>query len=57
MGIVGPNGAGKSTLFKMLGGYEQPDAGKIDVGESVQLASVDQFRDHMNDDNTVSSFM
>ena len=53
VGIVGPNGAGKSTLFKMLSGDEQPDAGKIDVGESVQLASVDQFRDHMNDDNTV----
>jgi ATP-binding cassette ChvD family protein len=53
VGIVGPNGAGKSTLFRMLNGDEQPDAGKIDVGESVQLASVDQFRDHMNDDNTV----
>jgi sulfate-transporting ATPase len=53
VGIVGPNGAGKSTLFKMLSGDEQPDAGKIDLGESVQLASVDQFRDHMNDDNTV----
>jgi sulfate-transporting ATPase len=53
VGIVGPNGAGKSTLFKMLSGDEQPDAGIIDVGESVQLASVDQFRDHMNDDNTV----
>ena len=53
VGIVGPNGAGKSTLFKMLSGDEKPDAGKIDVGGSVQLASVDQFRDHMNDDNTV----
>lgn len=53
VGIVGPNGAGKSTLFRMLSGDEQPDAGKIDLGESVQLASVDQFRDHMNDDNTV----
>jgi ATP-binding cassette ChvD family protein len=53
VGIVGPNGAGKSTLFKMLSGDEKPDAGKIDLGESVQLASVDQFRDHMNDDNTV----
>ena len=53
VGIVGPNGAGKSTLFKMLSGDEQADAGKIDVGESVHLASVDQFRDHMNDDNTV----
>ena len=53
VGIVGPNGAGKSTLFKMLSGDEQPDAGEIDVGESVQLASVDQFRDQMNGDNTV----
>jgi sulfate-transporting ATPase len=53
VGIVGPNGAGKSTLFKMLSGEEQPDAGKIDVGESVQLASVDQFRDQTNGDNTV----
>jgi sulfate-transporting ATPase len=53
VGIVGPNGAGKSTLFKMLSGDEQPDAGKIDVGKSVQLASVDQFRDQTNGDNTV----
>jgi ATP-binding cassette ChvD family protein len=53
VGIVGPNGAGKSTLFKMLSGDEKPDAGKIDVGESVQLASVDQFRDQTNGDNTV----
>ncbi|AGH45990.1 energy-dependent translational throttle protein EttA [Paraglaciecola psychrophila] len=53
VGIVGPNGAGKSTLFKMLSGDEQPDAGKIDVGESVQLASVDQFRDQTNGGNTV----
>ncbi|MBU3003219.1 energy-dependent translational throttle protein EttA [Paraglaciecola arctica] len=53
VGIIGPNGAGKSTLFKMLSGDEQADAGKIDLGESVYLASVDQFRDHMNDDNTV----
>lgn len=53
VGIVGPNGAGKSTLFKMLSGDEQPDAGKIDLGKSVQLASVDQFRDQTNGDNTV----
>ncbi|MEP1445397.1 MAG: energy-dependent translational throttle protein EttA [Paraglaciecola sp.] len=53
VGIIGPNGAGKSTLFKMLSGDEQADAGQIDLGESVHLASVDQFRDHMNDDNTV----
>ncbi|GAC18400.1 energy-dependent translational throttle protein EttA [Paraglaciecola arctica] len=53
VGIVGPNGAGKSTLFKMLSGDEKADSGKIDVGESVQLASVDQFRDQTNGDNTV----
>ncbi|MFT5312201.1 MAG: sulfate-transporting ATPase [Paraglaciecola sp.] len=53
VGIIGPNGAGKSTLFKMLTGQEQPDAGDISVGDSVQLASVDQFRDHMNENNTV----
>jgi sulfate-transporting ATPase len=53
VGIVGPNGAGKSTLFKMLSGEEQLDAGKIDVGASVQIASVDQFRDQTNGDNTV----
>jgi len=53
VGIIGPNGAGKSTLFRMLSGDEQPDAGKIDLGDTVQLASVEQFRDHMNEKNTV----
>lgn len=53
VGIVGPNGAGKSTLFRMLTGAEQPDSGSIELGESVQIASVDQFRDHMNENNTV----
>ncbi|NMH58922.1 energy-dependent translational throttle protein EttA [Alteromonas ponticola] len=53
VGIIGPNGAGKSTLFRMLTDQEQPDAGSIDVGETVQIASVDQFRDHMNGKNTV----
>ncbi len=53
VGIIGPNGAGKSTLFKMISGTEQPDSGTIDVGDSVHIASVDQFRDHMNENNTV----
>ncbi|MBC7003513.1 energy-dependent translational throttle protein EttA [Photobacterium sp. BZF1] len=53
VGIIGANGAGKSTLFKMLSGTEQPDSGSIELGETVSLASVDQFRDSMNDNNTV----
>ncbi|GGW85894.1 energy-dependent translational throttle protein EttA [Alteromonas halophila] len=53
VGIIGPNGAGKSTLFRMLTGAEQPDSGSIDIGESVQIASVEQFRDHMDENNTV----
>ncbi len=53
VGIVGPNGAGKSTLFRMLTGAEQPDSGDISLGESVKIASVEQFRDHMNENTTV----
>jgi len=53
VGIIGPNGAGKSTLFKMLSGAEKPDGGSVSVGETVSLSSVDQFRDSMNDTNTV----
>ena len=53
VGIIGPNGAGKSTLFRMILDSEKPDAGSIDIGESVQLASVDQFRDHMDESKTV----
>jgi ATP-binding cassette ChvD family protein len=53
VGIIGPNGAGKSTLFKMLMGIEQPDNGNIRLGETVQLAYVDQSRDALNDHKTV----
>lgn len=53
VGIIGPNGAGKSTLFKMLMGKEQPDSGSIRIGDTVQLAYVDQSRDSLNGTNTV----
>ncbi|MCC8459223.1 energy-dependent translational throttle protein EttA [Photorhabdus aegyptia] len=53
VGIIGPNGAGKSTLFRMISNQEQPDSGAITLGETVKLASVDQFRDSMDDKKTV----
>ena len=53
VGIIGPNGAGKSTLFKMIAGTEQPDAGSIKLGDTVQLAYVDQSRDSLDGDKTV----
>ncbi|MGJ8692136.1 MAG: energy-dependent translational throttle protein EttA [Thalassotalea sp.] len=53
VGIIGANGAGKSTLFKMLSGAEAPDSGTAELGDTVKLASVDQFRDDMDDKNTV----
>jgi len=48
VGVIGPNGAGKSTLFRMLVGAEQPDAGTITLGNTVQLAYVDQSRDALD---------
>ncbi|MDB5570906.1 MAG: energy-dependent translational throttle protein EttA [Hyphomicrobiales bacterium] len=53
VGVIGPNGAGKTTLFRMITGQEQPDGGKIAIGESVQLGYVDQSRDALDDKKTV----
>jgi energy-dependent translational throttle protein EttA len=53
VGVIGPNGAGKTTLFRMIVGQDQPDAGALRIGESVQLAYVDQNRDSLNANNTV----
>ncbi len=53
VGIIGANGAGKSTLFRMFTGQEKPDSGEISLGETVKLASVDQFRDAMDNQKTV----
>lgn len=50
VGVIGPNGAGKTTLFRMIAGQETPDSGTLRVGESVQLACVDQSRDSLNPD-------
>jgi ATP-binding cassette ChvD family protein len=53
VGIIGPNGAGKTTLFRMLTAVEEPDAGTVKVGSSVDLAYVDQSRDSLDPDRTV----
>jgi sulfate-transporting ATPase len=53
VGIIGPNGAGKSTLFKMIQGKEKPDAGAIEIGQSVKISSVDQSREGLDDSKTV----
>ena len=52
VGIVGPNGAGKTTLFRMITGEEQPDSGSMRIGETVQVAYVDQSRDALDDSKT-----
>lgn len=53
VGVIGPNGAGKTTLFRMIVGTENPDGGEVRIGDTVQLAYVDQSRDALNGDNTV----
>lgn len=53
VGIIGPNGAGKTTLFRMITGQEQPDAGTFRIGDTVQLAYVDQSRDALNPDKSI----
>ena len=53
VGVIGPNGAGKTTLFRMLMGDEQPDAGEIRIGDSVEIAYVDQSRDTLDPEKTV----
>ena len=53
VGIIGPNGAGKTTLFKMLTGQEAPDSGTVVVGDTVDLAYVDQSRDALDPDASV----
>jgi len=53
VGIIGPNGAGKTTLFRLITGREQPDAGELRLGETVQVAYVDQSRDALDAAKTV----
>jgi ATP-binding cassette ChvD family protein len=53
VGVIGPNGAGKSTLLRMLVGSEQPDAGELRFGDTVDIAYVDQSREELNGNNSV----
>ncbi len=53
VGVIGPNGAGKTTLFRMIAGEEKPDAGELRVGDTVELAYVDQSRGGLEPQNTV----
>jgi energy-dependent translational throttle protein EttA len=53
VGVIGPNGAGKTTMFRMITGQDQPDRGSIDIGETVQLAYVDQSRDILDPEKNI----
>jgi sulfate-transporting ATPase len=53
VGVIGPNGAGKTTLFRMITGQEQPDDGRLRLGDTVQVGYVDQSRDALGADKTV----
>ena len=53
VGVIGPNGAGKTTLFRMIAGEEKPDAGALRIGDTVELAYVDQARADLTPENTV----
>jgi ATP-binding cassette ChvD family protein len=53
VGVIGPNGAGKTTLFRMMTGQEQPDAGTLKIGETVQIGYVDQSREALDANKTV----
>jgi len=53
VGVIGPNGAGKTTLLRLITGQEQPDAGKVRIGDTVKLAYVDQSRDTLDSEKSV----
>jgi sulfate-transporting ATPase len=53
VGIIGPNGAGKTTLFRMITGQEKPDSGELKIGDTVDIASVDQTRDALDPDKSI----
>jgi ATP-binding cassette ChvD family protein len=53
VGVIGPNGAGKTTLFRMITGEEEPDGGALRLGDTVELAYVDQSRDALDPEKTV----
>ncbi|HHU46011.1 MAG TPA: energy-dependent translational throttle protein EttA, partial [Actinomycetales bacterium] len=53
VGVIGPNGVGKSTLFKTIVGLEEPDAGEVKIGQTVQLSYVDQGRENIDGEKTV----